>query len=369
MALFRQGRRAFGRMVVRLARGFRDGIFGRVTPPAPDCLPSRILIIRPFYMGDILLSLPILQAIKRRNPAASTAWLLREEWADLLRGHCLVDEVIAYSEARLHSATGILEWWRVARELRRRRFGLVLNLAWDRSSLLWAWFCGAGIRTGIEEYGRPRLLSLLQNINVLAPERSSDMRHMADFYHDALAPFGFGARDEMPRVWSRPEEETAVKKWLSARGLEGKPYFLVHPGGRLRGKRWAPERFAELLRRLKGWGGNEIVLVYGPGEASWVENELKDCSAAFWPVPTLGELMALVSGAVLFVGNDSGPMHLAAACGRPVVAIFGNDPTRWHPLGGRQTVVGGAKGLDAVSVDEVLAAVRFRLEEKPENGR
>jgi len=360
-----------GRWIVRKARAIQDAILGKVLPNATENPPERILIIRPYYLGDILLCLPVAQAIKRRWPHARIAWLLREEWTDLIHHHSMVDEAIPFSQKRMHSIRAPAEFFRVARELRKRSFDLVLNLSWDRSSALWAWASGAAVRIGIEEYGRPRLTSLLHTSTVVAPERSTDRRHMADFYYEPLRPLGFERRTDLPQIFPTDDEQRKVDARLaSALGIQHvqelhpppsilhPSFILVHPGARLQYREWPVERFVELIGELSKKTSHVIVLVCGPGEEPWASQLAeKAFTTLFWPAPSLGELMALTRRAVLFIGNESGPMHLAAAAGCRVVAIFGTDPARWGPLGSGHRVVADEKGLEQISVEKVLTVV------------
>ncbi len=351
MGFLREERRAAGRAIVRGLRKLR-GIIGRPPAlPSPREIPARILIIRPYFLGDIVLSLPVAQALRRARPDARISWLCRAEWAPLLRGQAAVDEVIAWPKS------GLREWRALIRFL-RRRFDLVLALSWDRATPWIAWATGAPHRVGIEEFGRPRLSSLLHTHPIAAPERTTDPRPMADFYFEPLRLMGFGAREEAPRLSPTAEQEQAVVERLGALADSG--YLLVHPGGRLRNKRWPLERLAELLRRLNSSERPAVVLVCGPGEEAWAADlarELPPGKGAFWPSPTLEEFIALVRRARLFLGNDSGPMHMAAAAGCRVVAVFGGDPRRWRPCGeGHRTVV-GATGIESATVEAVFEAV------------
>lgn len=357
MSILREQRRATGRYVVRTARSIRDRILGVPPLPDPGSLPRRILIIRPFFLGDILLCLPVAQAVRKARPDAHIAWLLREEWRDLVEGHSVVDEVIPFVPSKMHGVGAVAEFTRVGRVLRARRFDMVINLTWDRSSMIWTRLSGAPVRIGIEEHGRPRLLSLLHTHTVVAPERAKDDQHMADFYFEPMRLLGFGARLESPRVGSTGAEAENVEVLLEAISDD---FLLLHPGGRLGNKRWPVERFDELIRKLGESTPFSIVLTCGPGEERWaaeLAESLPGGRGIFLPRPSLGELMALAKRARLLIGNDSGPMHLAAACGCRVVAMFGADPTRWRPLGAGHRVLGGAGGLGEVTVEEVLKAV------------
>ncbi|MCC7519556.1 MAG: glycosyltransferase family 9 protein [Verrucomicrobiae bacterium] len=349
MGVLREERRAAGRIIMRLARRCREALRRSRPLPNPATLPRRILILRPYFLGDIVLCLPLAQALKQAQPDARISWLCRNEWAPLLRGHAAVDEVISWPER----SAG--EWRRFLMGL-RGRFDLVLALAWDRATPWIALATGASFRLGIEEFGRPRLSALLHTHTVIATERRADRRPMADFYFEPLRRMGFGPRADDPHLAPTAEEDREVGERLAA-GLgicEG--FLLVHPGGRLKNKRWMSERFAEVLRGLGSSGEQRVVLVCGPGEEAWAADLARDLPPGrgmFWPSPKLGELIALSKRARLFLGNDSGPMHVAAATGCRVVAIFGGDSRRWGPCGAGHRVIAGKGGIESVSVEEV----------------
>ncbi len=361
MALFREQRRILGRWVLREGCRVRDFFPGGGSLPTLMNLPRRILIIRPFFLGDILLCLPLAQAIKHQSPETHLAWLLRDEWRTLLENHSVIDEVISFSPSKkMHPSIASREFLRVVHELRQRSFDLVLNLSWDRSSILWSWFSGAKVRVGIEEYGRPRLLSLLYTTTVIAPERLKDDRPMADFYYEPLRLLGFGPRAENPKVFATKEEQHFVDHRINEAFGNNNPFLLIHPGGRLGYKRWPVDRFAELIQRLGELHFYPLILVCGPGEESWtasLTSVLPRNRSLFWPAPSLGEFIALSSRATLFIGNDSGPMHLAAASGCRVVTIFGNHSSRWGPLGSDHRVFHGGHHLTSVSTESVLEGI------------
>ena len=385
MGFLREERRATGRAIVRASRRLCDAVLRPPPLSRLEGLPRRILVIRPYFLGDIVLCLPVAQALRRACPDARISWLCRTEWIPLLQGHTPVDEVIPFPER------GTKEWFVFLRGL-RGRFDLVLSLAWDRSTSWIARATGAPARIAIEEHGRPRFSSLLHTHTIIAPERTRDRRPMADFYFEPLRLLGFGARGEMPKLVPTPEEDREVGERLaSGLGME-EGFLLVHPGGRLRAKRWSPERFAAVLRGVGDFseldGSRDgikpsptplftedvgagfiparpgVVLVCGPGEESWAANLARDLPSGrglFWPAPKLGELIALSKRARMFLGNDSGPMHVAAAAGCRVVAVFGADPCRWGPCGEGHRVVTGPSGIESISASQVSAALREAL--------
>lgn len=169
----------------------------------------------------------------------------------------------------------------------------------------------------------------------------------------SLEPMGLAATAEPGTlVWSPADQQDAI-----ARTLELPPGFVaVHPGSGSRSKNWPVERFAAAARRLSG--GQPWLLVLGPAEAEMPDLE-GSVVARDWPVRTLG---AALSRAGLFLGNDSGASHLAAASGAPTLALFGpTDPARWAPVGPSVATLRAPGGVLAnLSVDAVAEVARPR---------
>jgi ADP-heptose:LPS heptosyltransferase len=139
---------------------------------------------------------------------------------------------------------------------------------------------------------------------------------------------GLRSEDPPPLVWAGDPD---AREWVEGRVTET-PYVVIHPGGPWETKRWAADRFRELGRRL-GRNGWKTVFTAGPGEGNIAQEAARDVENSLillgLDLPRLGEL---VRGAAAFVGNDSGPMHLASAVGTPVVAVWGSsDSARWRP--------------------------------------
>jgi heptosyltransferase III len=240
----------------------------------------------------------------------------------------------------------------------------VFNLSWDRSTMLWTWLSGARWKLGIEEFGRPRLLSLFYTHSVESPDRRADNSSMADFYFAPMKLLGFSERVDAPQLVPSGCDLDSIDSFLSET-LGDRSFVLIHPGSRLSHKRWPEEHFLTFVKMLSSrFPELAFVLACGPGEskwaASWMESFPGDKSL-FLPNPTLGELIALAARCALFVGNDSGPMHLAAATGCPVLALFAN-PSRWEPLAEKKRVVIAPGGkMSGLRPEEVFKAAEELL--------
>jgi heptosyltransferase III len=168
----------------------------------------------------------------------------------------------------------------------------------------------------------------------------ADRVHIVDYHLSLFPPASREPGDAFPRVRTTAEP------------LEGPPHPVVlHPGSGSRAKNWPHERFAELSARLQG-EGRRVVWIVGPAE----DGVDVPRGAVCWRSPPLPALAASLRRAALYVGNDSGVTHLAAAAGCPTIALFGaSDPAVWSPRGQRVTTITHGEGMQTISVDEALA--------------
>jgi len=278
---------------------------------------------------------------------------------------------------------------RFLRAIRRRRFDCVIDLTdGDRSAIL-ALLSGAAIRIGFNEEHRWR--GLLYTSVVQTDPKS----HRVERDLEAVRALGIEPKAGPLVLRTSPQDDEEAAKLLEEVGVGGArgpvapelatgggpPLVLLHPGARYWFKAWPAERFAELADRLNKVLGCRV-LVGGDasdrGVAEVIRRRARSAPTVVAGRTTLLQLAALLKHCTLFIGNDNGPMHIAAALGTPVVALFGpSDPAVWGPRGGRAEVL--YKGLDCrqcfhptckrgeescmnqISVDEVFAAARQLL--------
>ena len=296
-------------------------------PPA-----ARILIIRLRSIGDIVLLTPALRLLKEWRPDFQVSAVVEHRFRDLLEGNPDVDEILepgAGSGLRKITAR-----FRALRELRRRRFSLCLNLHGGPTSTLLARACGARWKAGFGHFRSRRGYDvLIPDARVMLGQSSI---HTAE--HQASAFFYLGMpRREIPRA--RLVVNSSRENWWREKraALEiGAPreYVLIHPTALYATKQWAPEHFAELGIYLEREMGLATVFSCGPGEVSVLDAVERAASTPLRRVEgaSLGEFAAVLAESRLFVGNDSGPAHMAAALGRPVVVIFGSSSSQiWGP--------------------------------------
>ncbi len=330
---------------------------------------KRILVIRLYFIGDMLLSTPALAALRDTFPHASITVLLKKRARDVLVGNPDVDELIIYDAVpRYHSPA----WtWRLGALLRRRRFDLAVDLTGDlRSS--WALFVAdPGYRVGVNRVGLGRLLDRR------VPYRSEG--HVVDHLLDAVGLAGAKTERTEPRMYLSDAEREA------ARSLSGdEPYLAMAPGAQSPLRRWPAERYGELAARARRDRGMRTLFTGTASDAPLcVEAERRSEGAGTSLAGRTGDLRvlgALFEGARAYVGSDSGPLHIAAAVGTPVVGLFGpNTPNRFAPRGAPSRLVVrtppcspcaqdrcmGETGpcLRTIGVDEVAHALSSLLED------
>jgi lipopolysaccharide heptosyltransferase I len=357
--------------------------------PLPD-LDSlqRILIIRLGALGDVVRTLPALRAIRHRLPRARICWLVEEGSRELLVGHPDLDQLILLPRRELsrelrrpwllHRGLGRLAG--LARRLRAERFDAVFDLHGLLKSGLLARASGAPVRFGFpRELGREGNHRFLTHPLPVPPgvlnrvERLFEMLTAAGIEPRPAAGAGIFPPAEAREMVDRFIEQALPAVHCGSRGLA---LLAVGSSRQQSWKRWPPDRFAglalELTRRLP----LEVVLSWGPGEQGMAKAVLEAAGSAprihLAPPLQLMELAALLDRCHLFVGGDSGPLHLAASMGTAVLGIFGpTDPELNRPLapGGFRAVhpdrdyhllskqqLRQTGGMDEVSVEMVLEA-------------
>ncbi len=313
-------------------------------PAAPE--PQRILIIKPSSLGDVVHALPVLAAARATYPRAYLAWLVGTSIAPLLARHPLLDEVIEFDRRRygrmLQNPRILAEFVRFVRDLRRRRFDLVLDLQGLARSGFLAWATGARQRVGFR--AARELAWAFYTRRVVTPAGDT---HAVE-KNVALARAA-GLRLDRPEfpLGLRPEElDHARARITTAAGGPLPAFTAVVPGARWPSKQWPAEKFAELIDALHAAGRPPVVLLGGPDERPLAAAIVRAVHA---PVVDLcGQTDVRALAAVLALAQqviccDSGPMHIAAALGTPIVAVFGpTNPARTGPYAADAQVVSRA---------------------------
>ena len=304
--------------------------------------PQRILLIKPSAIGDVVHALPILNLLRRRWPAAHIAWLVSTSCAGILDGHPQIDELILFDRARLAGAwKNPMRWldvFRLARGLRRRHFDLVIDLQGLFRSGWLTWSTRAADRIGLGDAREFAWLGYTRRT-----PRGPKERHAIERYLDAAEMLGC-AREPVEFVFPTDDDDRRFVADLlatqsAAAGVDLRRGFAVLlPGTNWVTKRWPAEKFGELVETLRDRHGLASLVAGGP-DASPLAAHIAGAIDVTCKT-NLRQLVALLERAAVVITNDSGPMHIAAALGRPTVSLFGpTSPIRTDPFGKAAGVV------------------------------
>lgn len=294
-------------------------------------LPSgaRVAVIRLRSLGDCVLTTPALEILKRSRPDLNIAVVVEERFKPIFEGNPAAGALLEPSAARLA----------------RWRPDLCLNLHGGTRSMALTMGSGAGFRAGFAHH---RYASIYNVRIPTAQEILGVPRKVHTAEHLASAMFYLGAaQGEIPRskLFAEPRPAAA-------------PYAVLHPMASAASKTWPARSFVAVANELGRSWGLEPVFIAGPGEDLSAFEGYRTVVGA-----PLAEIKSLIAGASLFIGNDSGPAHMAAAFQVPVLVIFGaSDPDVWYPWRTRSEMLVARDGIAALPVAEVLAALeRLRV--------
>ena len=290
----------------------------------------RILISRLRFIGDVVLTTPVIKALKRHYPEAELYYLAETGPAAVLARNPHLEEVIALPDELMPGRSVLTrcgEQLRFLRALRNRRFDLVIDLFGNPRSALLTLATGARYRVGYDVRGR----GAAYNVKI----RRSDSLRVVDAYLDAVRTIGIPVDDDRTEVYCSAEDAAWADSWLAERGVAGdRRIAALNPGASWPAKTWSADRFAELARRMIEALDLRVLLVAEPGRREATEG-LADMVGHTCPVVETGSLTrlaALIRRCDLFVSNDCGPMHIAAAVGTPTIGLFGpSSPRIWFP--------------------------------------
>jgi lipopolysaccharide heptosyltransferase I len=289
----------------------------------------KILIVKPSSLGDVIMALPVLDALRKAYPHAHISWLLKPAYCPLLEGHPQLDEVLPFPLKE-----GWRAMWRFLQGIRRAAFDLVLDLQGLFRSGLVAGVSGAPVRVGFAN--AREMAPLFYNRRV--PVRDPEM-HAVDRYALTLAE-AYAVRDDLS--FQLPVDADALAVARDLVGIaHGRRILAIAPLSRRLTKNWPVERFGEVAALFAGEGWR-IVVVGTPGQ----EDVVRQVAAAGHPQSVefvgrpLKELVAVVSLADVWLSGDTGPLHIADALGIPTVSIYGStSPGRTGPYCNRAGVI------------------------------
>lgn len=305
--------------------------------------PQTFLIVEPWGLGDIVLTTPVMQALRDKFPGARILLMSKEYGRDLLAHTGLVDDVISaslpwtsftekYNPARYDFAElrGLLS------RLRAEKIDVSLDARRDFRSNLLTYLGGVRRRIGFDFGGASRLLT-----DALPSGEQND--HKVSDWIELVRPLvGQSVAAYSPRLVSSDEERFAARKTLRNHGIAGgRPLVAVHPGASQTVRRWDSSRYSAVLDRLADESAAQIVMIRDPeGHADTITTRTEVPRLSL----SLREMMAMIAESDVLLCSDSGPMHIAGALGTPVTALFGPQVSAWYgPRGARDRVVSVAE--------------------------
>lgn len=328
--------------------------------------PRNILVIDFGQLGDVVLSLPALRAIREKFPQARITVAVGKPGAPVVDLSGYADATIVVDRVALRDGWKVLALFRIGRivkQVRRAGFDFVIDLHSLSETNLLGFLSGAQQRLYARRPGRS--LDLLSNFHPKPPvEDNRPTKHAIDRYLDVLIPLGILDAPRIPRLRTRAEDDANVELLLKKeKANTNAPLVGLFPGAGHPGRRWPLARFAELAERLVRNDGVRIVIFAGPEEQEMV----KEMRAVFprstlifdrLTIPQLASALARLS---VFVSNDTGPMHIATAVGTSVVALLDRPtPNSFIPIEERHRVIYSQR-IAEMSTDEVYDATRSLL--------
>jgi heptosyltransferase-2 len=304
----------------------------------------RLLVRAPNWIGDAVMCEPALRGLRTLFPSVEITLLAKTPVAELFIAYRGLDRVLVYDDKRTHA--GLAGKWALAKTVRQHRFDLAVLLQNAFEAAFLTWLAGIPRRYGYATDGRTFFLT----DPVAVPDRGV-LTHQVGYYWNLLKPLGMAGEPSAPTLVVSADEERMLEARLASAGIGSSDIVIgINPGSTYgSAKRWPPERFAEVAQRIaerlrQDEGKQVAVMILG---AKGEEALGKDIAARVeaWSVvlsgaTTIRELMAATKRCRLLLTNDTGPMHIAAAFGVPVVAVFG--PTDWRttaPYGQEQAIV------------------------------
>jgi heptosyltransferase-2 len=294
---------------------------------------KRILIRGPNWVGDAVLAIPAIKAVREHYPVAEITLLVRPWVAGLFTSAPFVDKV--WSEPKPSTLGG---WTRIARAIRAGGFELALLLPNSFESALMIFLAGVPQRVGYATDARSWMLT-----DSMKP--AAEARHQTYYYLDLVKMVAAVSTWPTIAISATPEERSEARRLLQAEGIPPGAPFLVLNSGAAYGsaKRWYPDRFARVADRLSRELQLSVVLIGSEGErrvAEEVRAQIKSRAAVLNGKTSLETLIGVLAESSLMITNDSGPMHIAAALGVPTVAVFGStDEKVTGPCGSRTRIV------------------------------
>jgi ADP-heptose:LPS heptosyltransferase len=287
-----------------------------------------ILIIRLDRIGDLVLSTPTFRAIRKHLPKAKIVLLVSLYTKDIVKGNPDIDEVIT-----IDKKIGFVKKLRLIKKIRDKRFDLSIALSYCVLSIMTTFLSGSRFRVGIDNYG----LGFLFTSKISYIQKDSGNRHEVEATLDVVRTIGIDTKNKALYVPINKKGEFFAETFFKNNNISTADFIVaIHPGARVEYKRWAPEGFAEVADYLIN-KYNAKIIITGSAEEIILSHKIESLMHNK-PIITTGSLnlvkiFSILKRCHLFIGNGTGPLHIAASLNVPTIAIFDClDPIeKWFP--------------------------------------
>jgi heptosyltransferase I len=323
--------------------------------------PNNILIINFGQIGDVILSLPALKAVRERFPKAKITAMIGKSGADIIDLCGFTDEKIVVDRVKLRDGKkteSITEVLKIVKDVRRHKFDFILDLHSLYETNLLGFVSGAKHRLYANRENRS--LDFLANFDP-KPPREDKKLHLTDYYLNGLKPLGIENAPRVVEIEPRRQDLEQVETLL--RDFKDKKLVGLFPGAGNVSRRWSLEKFAALAENISSDVSLQTIVFLGPEETNLRgEIEMKfPAEVKIIDKLSLTEFVAALSKMSVLVSNDTGAVHLAALVGTPIVLVMDERaPTTYLPLTEKISVVNNAT-IDLIEVKSVLRATRELL--------
>ena len=329
---------------------------------------TKILVIKPRAIGDVLLSTPVLPSLRREFPAAQIDFLVEKFAAPILLGNPFIDKVISF-DAKSQSSLSVIF------TVRKNNYDLIVDLFANPRTAIITMLSGARFRVGYPFKWRRYAY------NILVPSRNGEF-HNVEFNLDALRRIGIPVQPSQPLFYLDSLSKDFANDFLKRHDLPQDKFITINIGGGWEIKRWKTEKFIGLCLMIRERLHLQVVVLYGQSETIDAEKISSSSNSVLAPRTSLHEMGAIMKKSLLLITNDSGPMHIAAALDVPTLAIFGpTNPRLQGPYGNISGIVRNErldclecnltkcpignpcmKGLDAETVFKKLLGLISKIE-------
>jgi ADP-heptose:LPS heptosyltransferase len=326
--------------------------------------PRNILVIHFGQLGDVVLSLPALSAVRKRFPNAKITAIVGKPSLPIVEMSRAVDSAIAVDRVSLKQGNTLVSIGRIiklVKSVRNQGFDFVIDLHSLSETNLLGLLSGAPHR--LYAHRPSRSIELLSNFQPRAP-REDLSKHAVDRYLDVIQPLGISAQSRIPRITTNAADDAVVELLLKKESANSNTLLVglfIGAGHVLR--RWAIERYAELADSLIRNDQVRVIVFAGPEEKALLSQARKlfPSTTIFFDRLTIPQLVSAQARLTLFISNDTGPMHLAAAAGTPVIVLLDRPTTHAYvPLGDQHRILTAPK-INEISVDRVYEAAHELL--------